>query len=205
MTTAKDWDAALDAWAIAERERLGGPPTPEEVLALRRGKLSPEEAERVHALLIYDPELTELLVEPIENPPLRFFARNAMQWTLSAAAALIIVALSTMLVYERRQAAQPRLVAAHHTFAPMHTRGEHPHTEIHATDRPIILTVLVIDATTPHRVEIVHDDRVLWSEREIRGTIAVDVPAGFLKPGDYTLRVYEGRRLVDAHLFRITQ
>jgi len=205
MITAKDWDAALDAWAIAERERLGGPPTPEEILAFRRGELSPDEADRVRALLVYDPELTELLVEPIGNPPLRFFARNAVQWTLSAAAALIIVTLSALLVHERQQAAQPRLVAAHHTFAPVHTRGEDPHTEIQATDRPIILTVLVIDATTPHRVEIVHDDRVLWSESEIRGTIAIDVPAGFLKPGDYTLRVYEGRRLIDAHLFRITR
>jgi hypothetical protein len=64
-----DWAAAEDEFMSEERERLGGPPTPEEIAALMRGELSASEAARVRALCVYYPALTDVLLEkaPVEE------------------------------------------------------------------------------------------------------------------------------------------
>jgi hypothetical protein len=61
MTRKADWEAAAEMFMSAERKRLGGPPTPDEVVAYLRGELPPREAARVRSLLVYYPELTDLL------------------------------------------------------------------------------------------------------------------------------------------------
>jgi hypothetical protein len=67
MIGKDDWDAAAEELMARERERLGEPPTPEEVVAYSRGELSDEQAERVRALLVAYPQLTDVLTEP---PPI---------------------------------------------------------------------------------------------------------------------------------------
>lgn len=64
MIGKDDWHAAAEELMARERERLGGPPTPEEVVAYSRGELSDEQAERVRALLVHYPQLTDVLTEP---------------------------------------------------------------------------------------------------------------------------------------------
>ena len=61
MSDRNDWHAATDELRARERERLGDPPTPEEVVALSRGELSDAEAARVRALLVVYPDLTDVL------------------------------------------------------------------------------------------------------------------------------------------------
>lgn len=67
MNPKAEMHAAAEAVMAAERERLGGPPTPEEVGAFLQGELPAQEAERIRALLAYYPELTDLLLDP--TPP----------------------------------------------------------------------------------------------------------------------------------------
>jgi hypothetical protein len=64
MITNEEWDAATGEYLAAERERLGGPPTPEEMVAYQRGELSPEATERVQAALVCYPGLAAALIEP---------------------------------------------------------------------------------------------------------------------------------------------
>lgn len=47
------WNDALDQWVKEERERLGGLPSLETVLAFKCGELEDSEASRVRSLLVY--------------------------------------------------------------------------------------------------------------------------------------------------------
>ena len=47
----------------ARLEELGGPPTPEELLAYRDGRLSPEERERMEARIAADPDAARALID----------------------------------------------------------------------------------------------------------------------------------------------
>lgn len=53
----------LSDWADGKRERLGEPPTAEQLLALRDGKLPEEEADRLRERLAVDPEWAEIYLE----------------------------------------------------------------------------------------------------------------------------------------------
>ncbi|HEX9982264.1 MAG TPA: hypothetical protein VGF69_03290 [Thermoanaerobaculia bacterium] len=147
MTTPNDWDAALDAAIAAERERLGGPPSPEEVVAYTRGELSEPDRARVRALLVYYPELSELLDEvPSEaarsTPPAVIagettlaaptpIVRGWLRSSLSiAATAVLIPALTVALVASRwqlsqqiRAGAEPYVHQTRHQLDAFRTRG----------------------------------------------------------------------------------
>ena len=109
MTTKDDWDAALDVWAREERERLGGPPEPEEVVAFLRGELPPEEAARIRALLVYYPELNTLLDDAV--PPEERSDRRPL---IKIAAALLIGLVGgTLFGRATRETATPRVYPTH--------------------------------------------------------------------------------------------
>lgn len=59
----------LDALAEDERSRLGEPPTAEELIAYRDGKLTEEGAERVRDRLAVDPELASIYLDLQSDPP----------------------------------------------------------------------------------------------------------------------------------------
>jgi hypothetical protein len=63
MIGKDDWDAATSDFMARERERLGGPPSAEDVVAFARGELTGAQAERVRTLLVYYPELLAPLPE----------------------------------------------------------------------------------------------------------------------------------------------
>lgn len=65
MISKSDWQAAAREASAADRQRLGEPPTAEEVRALLRDELSSSEAARVRALLVAYPDLARTLVTPL--------------------------------------------------------------------------------------------------------------------------------------------
>jgi anti-sigma factor RsiW len=210
MITKTDWDDALDAWVDAERERLGGPPTPEEVVAYLSGELPPAEAARVRSLLVYYPELTPLLTERIEKP--RASRRPRALRLYAVAATLVVALLSTDALLQRHRNAQPAAVTSHHVFSPTFTRGAAggPVYALPAGEARYLLTIVPVE--TPgegeHEIELTRESRVLWRARGVHAVddaFVIDVPGRFLEPGTYTLRVRSGDRLVARYTFRVTE
>lgn len=209
MTTKTDWDAALDSWIDDERERLGGPPTPEEIVAFLNGELPPAEAARVRALLVYYPELTPMLAERIEKPRVIAHRPRALQ-LYAVAATLIIALLSADTFLQRRRNAQPVALTAHHVFTPTLTRGGVGAAyELPAGEARYLLTIVPAErpSDSEHEIEIARDSRVLWRARDVRAigdAFVIDVPGRFLDPGTYTLHVRGGDRVVARYTVRVT-
>jgi hypothetical protein len=71
MSSRSDWKAVHEEMTAEDRRRLGEPPTTEEMLAYSRGELGPEEAQRVRALLVCNPELARALMQPFPTEDAR--------------------------------------------------------------------------------------------------------------------------------------
>lgn len=63
MIRKSDWDAVHQQMMAEDRERLGEPPTTEEMVAYTRGELSAEDEARVRALLVCYPDLLRGLTQ----------------------------------------------------------------------------------------------------------------------------------------------
>lgn len=158
MITKNDWTEALDAWIVAERERLGGPPTPEEVVAYTCGELAGAEAARVKALLVYYPELTPLLTVQ---------KRHRIARLMPAAAGVGIGVLMTLLMQPR-----PSDLWVHpsrHELHAVQTRGASatpPVYELPADEKRYLLTlVLSHEANYPkYRIDIANVTSTITSE-----------------------------------------
>lgn len=214
MIAKSDWDAAAEAYMARERERLGGPATPEEVVALLEGRLSPTEAERVRALLVYSPALTSILTESPRA------IRRPRRW-LPVAAGLFIAVLSGLLVESRWELRQlqrmPHVHGTRHVLVPMRSRGP-AKTFVHRL-RPerasfVIAPVITGDQDYPrYEVEILDlrgtEPKPVWSgevHRQTDDSVDVAVPRGFLSVGTYRIEVYgvAGKReLLESYTIRI--
>lgn len=64
MNTTSDWQSVNRELLARQRQKLGEPPTLEEMQAYLRGELSPQDEERVRELLVCYPDLARALVEP---------------------------------------------------------------------------------------------------------------------------------------------
>jgi hypothetical protein len=209
MITKDDWNDALDAWIVEERERLGGPPTPEEVVAYLSGQLPPAAAARVRALLVYYPELTPLLTERIEKPrELRqpFFALRLY----AAAATLALVTVGATAIREHQRSIAPVALSSHHEFTADHTRGAGPSFVLAGGQRRYLVTAVPTEAPieSAYELEIARNSRVLWTATNVRpidNAFVIDIPGEFLAPGEYTLSIRAGERLVDHYPFRVTE
>lgn len=206
MITKRDWDNALDTWVEAERERLGGPPSPEDVVAYLSGELPPAEAARVRALLVYYPELTPLLTERIEKPRV---VRKPFALRLYAVAATAVIALlGVNAIEQRRESARPAVVVSQHELNANLTRSGGGSTyELPAGRERYLITAVPTDPPTEpaYTLEITREGRVLWRARGVRpvdDTFVIDVPGAFLKPGSYALNVRAGDRLVERYPFK---
>ena len=69
MTNKSDWQEAERRLSADEREKLGEPPTAEEMLAYSRGELSESEEERIHDFLVAYPELARAYSAPFPEAP----------------------------------------------------------------------------------------------------------------------------------------
>lgn len=201
MITKHDWDDALDAWTAGERERLGGPPAAEEIVAYRNGELSRADAARVRALLVYYPELTPFVRRPRKLAWLRPYA---------AAATVTVAMLGTVVVQLQHRIAMPAVHSARHELEAFRTRGPGLVHELPAGERRY--HIVAVPSEPPdageYRLEIVRDSDVLWSARGVRpvdDAFDISIPGEFLEPGTYTLNVYDERHLIERYTLRVVE
>lgn len=64
MTNKSEWQEANRRVTVEQREKLGDPPTADEMLAYSRGELSESEEERIRDLLVAYPELARMYAAP---------------------------------------------------------------------------------------------------------------------------------------------
>src|ERR1043165_304475 len=64
MTNKSEWQEANRRVMAEQREKLGEPPTADEMLAYSRGELSESEEERIRDLLVAYPELSRMYAAP---------------------------------------------------------------------------------------------------------------------------------------------
>jgi hypothetical protein len=88
MITKSDWQAVHQEMTADQRRKLGEPPTTEEMLAYSRGELSANDAERVRAWLVFNPEMARALTQPFPeddaqpgDPDFLSEAELAKRWT----------------------------------------------------------------------------------------------------------------------------
>jgi len=192
-----DWDAALDEWVAEERERLGGPPEPEEVVAFLRGELPAADAARVQALLVYYPELTSLLDE--RKP------RVALRWLPIAAGLLIAIVAITQ---SKREPQQPYMIAAKQELRSVMVRGGGaPELVLPDQERWHLAPVLSDPPRDPaYRLEIVSDEppKRVWISDLVQPPFELVVPREFLRDGLYQLNVLgiDGARMHVVEQFR---
>jgi hypothetical protein len=208
-----DWDAALDEWVTEERERLGGPPEPEEVVAFLRGELPEADAARVQALLVYYPELTSLLDERVERK------RPALRWLPLAASLLIAGIAVVQLTSSRRESHQPYVMAAKHELRSVLMRGgamkpPPPYALPDGEEQYRLAPVLSEPPRDPaYRLELVYlsdeTPRRVWISDFMQPPFEIVVPREFLRDGLYQLNVLgvDGARahLVAQFQFRTPQ
>lgn len=205
MITKHDWDEALESWVAGERERLGGPPSPEDVVAFLSGALPRVEAERVQALLVYYPELTPLLHECAAPPRVRI----ARLHYLAIAAMFVLAVLSALLVREHRKNGLPIVQESPHELTPLQTRSAGgPASELRTGARRYLLTLVPSrpPAERAYTLEIERDGRVLWRAEDVHpagGRFALSVPGEFFEPGTYRLHLYAGGRIVDRYVVTV--
>jgi hypothetical protein len=207
-----DWDAALDEWVTEERERLGGPPEPEEVVAFLRGELPEADAARVQALLVYYHELTSLLDEKLERK------RPATRWLPVAASLLIAVVAIIQLTQSRRKPQQPYVMATKHELRSVLMRGEtRPAPPYVLPDNETQYRLAPVLSDPPrdpaYRLELVYlsdaTPRRVWISGLVQPPFEIVVPREFLGDGLYQLNVLgvDGARthVVEQFRFRTPQ
>lgn len=69
MADKSEWQEANRQLRMEAREKLGDPPTAEEMLAYSRGELSESERERIHDLLVAYPEIARMYGAPFPDEP----------------------------------------------------------------------------------------------------------------------------------------
>jgi hypothetical protein len=200
-----EWDEALDAWVEQERERLGGPPTPEEVVAYTRGELSDADAERVRALLVYYPELTSLLIP--DGPPV---TRKSFTHYLPLAAGVLIALVS---IPQWRERSEPQIIESRHELHSVRARGaaEPPLYDLPAGKERYLLTLVPFAASdfAKYRVEIVRDGDVVWHTETSSsdGTIALSISRELLEKDTLRIDVFgldaDGAHRLDSYRVRI--
>jgi hypothetical protein len=153
MTNKSEWQDANRRLAADQREKLGDPPTAEEMLAYSRGEMSTEEEERIRDLLVAYPELARMYSAPFpEEPeagvskeaieeswrnvqgrlgvtvmPVRARVRNYIPTTIAAALALVFLGLYMQAESRARDIARscniPRVLGAPQELDPDGNRG----------------------------------------------------------------------------------
>jgi hypothetical protein len=204
MITKDDWNAALDAWVAGERERLGGPPRPEEIAAYVRGELPRAEASRVQSLLVYYPELTPFLTKKPRRRP-------AVLRYLPIAA---VVALAFFMI-PRRDA--PFAIESKHELHAIELRGRGvaPPYELPLNEDRLVLAAFLSESPRDpaYRIEIIRNDERIWTSHDVQptreGALEVAIPRGFLHAGLYRLDIYgvdrHGSYLRDSFLIHATK
>lgn len=216
MSTKSEWQA-VQARVLAERrQRLGEPPTAEEMLAYSRGELQGEEEERVRALLVTYPELLRALQTDFEDVPKKEARVFQFSRYLAPIAAAVAVILGVMLWRAQSQVNEPRFVDwQHETLEPANYRGPADGVKTLSSDADVyVLDILLSDERqfSSYRVDLVEGAtrRVIWSRTSARpegDTFSLLVPRTKLRTGRYDAVVYgigdQGSQQLASYPFRI--
>jgi hypothetical protein len=195
MIAKTDWQAVQEQLAEDDRQRLGDPPTAEEMLAYSRGELSSADEDRVRAALVADPDLARALTEPFPDhatlPDAELERRwSSMQerigrgrvlrfpraWTaIAAALALVFAGLYWQAETKARRLSHelslPRAAGESNLLYPAAQRGAGDGAvTVTASGEVILLEIPLINAP-PHetyRLEIVSGGRAVWTSGALR-------------------------------------
>lgn len=194
MSTKSDWEAAAEDFMAAERERLGGPPAPEEVVAYARGELPEADAARVRSLLIYYPELTSVLTEPA--PLVEISHRRITPASAWAAAASVLFIMSAGLGVQVQRMShelnEPHVISTHGLRRTQPTRGPRQQPNRLAADEKNSVFVLEDLPEDTRRIELMNGTTRVWTATVVPHEdepVQVSVPRG-LAPGTYRLDAY---------------
>jgi len=210
MITKSELETLLEELNCEDRERLGDPPSVEEMLAYMRGELAEPEEERVRALLVAYPELARALVqmsdEDVDVDVDRQLAafnseRRVVQFPaiVAAIAAALALAFGVLLWRAESRLGQPRVAWDVNLLTPDGRRGgpESPIVLQPAGDSFLIETPLPSGpAFKEYRLDIVEGEAggTLWRSSALRrsdsDSFALLVPRRFLKPGKYRVVLY---------------
>ncbi|PYQ31750.1 MAG: hypothetical protein DMF56_01180 [Acidobacteria bacterium] len=190
MANKSDWQEASRRLTAEQREKLGDPPTAEELLAYNRGELSESEEERIRDLLVAYPELARMYGAPLPSEPAAGISeeeitaglRDVKQrlgitpasrrrvWhyiptTIAAALALIFFGLYVQAENRARDHERPRLLGAPQLLFPGGNRGPSTATVLRKDGEAYLLQLKLANAIHyPHySIELYDKDELLWS------------------------------------------
>jgi hypothetical protein len=152
MTNKSEWQEANRRLLAEQREKLGDPPTAEEMLAYSRGELSESEEERIRDLLVAYPDLARMYAAPFPEEgeagvsdervaagfetlrqhlgtsavPLRTPVRRYLPTTIAAALALLFFGLFVQAESRARNHERghvPNVLGAPQELSPVNNRG----------------------------------------------------------------------------------
>jgi hypothetical protein len=196
MTTKSQWHAANRALMSEDRQRLGEPPSAEEVLAYTRGELPAHEAARVCERLVAYPDLVRTLTAefPIDpatpgDPDYMSDDEFAKHWaslqkrmpaargrvvqfwpTISAIAATLAIVVGALFLQERAERMRPRVAWDQQDLRPDGSRGLDDNAVTLQAQGESFLLVLRPSPTPvfdSYRLEIVSPERSLWKSEKL--------------------------------------
>ena len=220
MVNKSDWQEAGRRLTAELRQKLGDPPTAEQLLAYSRGELSESEEERIRDLLVAYPELARMYGAPLPDEPepdvseeqiaagLRNVKRrlgipiapsrrvwNYIPTTIAAALALLFFGLYVQA--ESRARDFPRLLGAPQELESDANRGPATATVLQKDGEAYLLQPhLAAPIRYPHYSIELYDGNVpLWTthsaEPDQEDTFLIVIPHGFLRAGrTYQLRIF---------------
>jgi hypothetical protein len=219
MIGKSDWDAAHESVLQEGRERLGPPPTAEELNAYAAGELSAEETARVQELLAYYPDVARTLLaedllseEELAHDWKSLIARTRAAetqrrvriWqTIAAVAAVLAIVMSALFAQtksnERRlttMLSQPRVVPEV-VLRPEGMRGGDSTATAVSTETEVILNVSLFNADeyAEFRMDIVDEAKhVVWSGKAERNepedALNILLPQLFVREAKYQVVLY---------------
>lgn len=193
MTKQSEWQEANRRLMAEQREKLGDPPTAEEMLAYSRGELSESEEERIRDLLVAYPDLARMYAAPFpEAEPgdsavqtnagfadlqRRLGAtaapaqvrRHYIPTTIAAALALLFFGLFVQAESRARNQSRgcqvPRILGEEQVLDPGPTRGSASPTPLHRDgDVYLLAPQLINQITYDHYVIELNDaNGMVWT------------------------------------------
>ncbi len=209
MNTKADWQTVNRELMAEQRERLGQPPTAEELLAYMRGELSEQDEENMRERLVAWPELARSVAEPFPEEP-SVVTRSAFTYSKALAlAATILLVFGGLLWREHQRAGEPQVTFATIPLLSDGARGPESSPLLpEESGYALVPSLLDQRVFSEYRVGITRVDgerkRVVWSRDNVRrredGTLVIYVRRSFLKRGRYELAVHGAEGTHQEHL-----
>jgi len=218
MITKSELQAIHGRITSERRDRLGPPPTDEELFAFMRGELSPADEARVRELLIAYPELARAMAEPFPGEDEAELSEiemavhwnalqkrihgdatqrrtRAWQWTSAALAAALVVAF-VGLVRFRQESLAPRVASDAQLLLPDGQRGAgDPFPPLTAQGDSFVLMASLINPPPfpAYQLEIVDAgaSNIVWTS------------AALQRPANDTFQIVVPRSFLAAGKYRI--